>query len=192
MRSAVTQSDSSVYENATCARCAYALHPETERCTNRECPEYGTGSGVISGAELLRQYAPPPLFHGRQWGQWTFDSERLCLVFEASPVTRGGVRGVPSYVAFLGRYEIDLERVRDSAAMLDWIFQIQGKTWASARVTKDLLNAFDSIFNPQANLCSGACGSGRGGMTISKPSEFLRARIATVGCESARKVHARP
>jgi hypothetical protein len=137
----------------------------------------------MTGAELLREYAPPRLFHGRQWGEWTFDSERLCLVFQAAPVSRGGVRGVAPYVGYFGKYEIDLERIHDSAAMLDWIFQIQGKTWASARVTKDLLNAFDSIFNPQANLCSGACGSGRGGKTISSP-DFLNSRIATVGCDA--------
>jgi len=168
---------SSDNENASCQSCAYALYPMTGRCTNSECPEHSSGTGVMTGAELLRAYVSPRLFHGRRWGQWTFDSERLCLVFRASPESRGGIGSVTSYIAYLGHYEIDLERIHDSAALLDWIFQVGSKTWASARVTKDLLNAFDSILDPQANLCSGACGSGHGGKTISSP-EFLHARIA--------------
>jgi hypothetical protein len=172
--------------NLSCSHCSYALYPVTGRCTNGECPRHRRkGGGVMTADQLLREYAPPSLFHGRKWGDWTFDSERLCLVFRAAPQPRGEgsdvTVGVPLYTGFFGTYEIDLERVRDSAALLDWIFQIQKKLWASARVVKDLLNAFDSIFDPQANLCSGACGAGSGGRVIKNPGEFLQKRIATVG-----------
>jgi hypothetical protein len=75
----------------------------------------------MTGDELLYEYAPAPLFHGRRWGSWTLDTERLVLVYDAHlhAVIRGdgpGVtEGVPQYTAFLGPYELDLERVADSA-----------------------------------------------------------------------------
>jgi len=124
------------------------------------------------------------LFHGRRWGKWVLDTERFCLVYDGKPVHRGegsGVtHGVGKYVAFLGKYEIDLESISQSSGMLDWIFQVSGKTWATARVTKDLLNALDDIFHPQGNLCSGGL-SGSTTQTIANPTAFLRARIASVG-----------
>jgi hypothetical protein len=139
----------------------------------------------MTGDQILREFAPPPLLHGRKWGDWTLDIERLCLVHLAFPVDLGNgsgrTEGVPPYTAFWGDYEIDLERACDSAAMLDWIYQIRGKGWASARVMKDLLEAFHDILHPQGNLCSGACGGGGGGMVIKNPGAFLRRRIATVG-----------
>jgi hypothetical protein len=92
---------------------------------------------------------------------------------------------VPAYTAFHGPYEVDLERVRDSAALADWIFQINGKIWATARVMKDLLEAVDSVFHPQATLCSFACSSGSGGKTIKNPKEFLPARIRESEREAA-------
>ena len=155
-----------------CPECRYALYPNTGRCTNQECPRHvREAGGALTGAELLREYASPPLHHGRRWG---------ALVYDGKPVHRGegsGVtHGVGGYVAYLGRYEIDLEGIRQSSGLLDWIFQIGGKTWATARVTKDLLNALDSIFHPQANFCSGG-----GNKIISDPAEFLRNRIASVG-----------
>ncbi|MHB8501414.1 MAG: hypothetical protein ACYDHE_10785 [Candidatus Acidiferrales bacterium] len=102
------------------------------------------------------------------------------MVFRGEPVPRGdgsgATEGVKQYVAYLGQYEIDIERIHRSSKMLDWIFQVNGKTWATARVMKDLLNAFDSIFHPQRNLCSGG-----GDKIISNANAFIRRRIATVG-----------
>jgi hypothetical protein len=104
----------------------------------------------------------------------------LTLVFRGKPVARGDgsnvTEGVEEYVAYIGRYEIDIEEIRQSSGMLDWIFQVGGKTWATARVTKDLINAFDSIFHPQQNLCSGGDDK-----VIQNPKAFLKRRIATVG-----------
>jgi hypothetical protein len=169
-----------VKKERECSSCHYALYPNTGRCANFECPNYERTGGAMTGAQLLREYAPPALFHGRKWGEWTLDAERLCLVFRGGPVTRGegsGVtEGVERYVAYLGRYEIDLEQIRQSSRVLDWIFQVAGKTWATARVTRDLLNAFDSIFHPQRNLCSGGANK-----VIANPSAFLKQRIATAG-----------
>jgi hypothetical protein len=168
-----------------CCECGYATYPNTQRCTNFECPKHRREGGAMSAAQLLYEYAEPRLYHGRRWGSWSLDAERLCLVFEGQPVKHGdgsGVtQGVPLYVAILGRYEIDLERITDSASMLDWISQIAKKTWATARVTRDLLNALEDVFRIQKHLCSGAMGCGRGGLVISNPAEFLRKRFATVG-----------
>jgi hypothetical protein len=39
--------------------------------------------------------------------------------------------------------------------MLDWIFQIRKKAWATNKIMGDLLTAFKDMFRPQALLCSG-------------------------------------
>ena len=51
-------------------------------------------------------------------------------------------------------YEIDLEEIKNSASMLDWIFQIEGKTWGTDEVIAELLLFFSELFNPQGKLCS--------------------------------------
>lgn len=70
-----------------------------------------------------------------RWGDWVFDAERLTLGHERS------------------EYEVDLERIQSSAAVLDWIFQIRGKGWADAKTVYDLLHALFDILNPQRNYC---------------------------------------
>jgi hypothetical protein len=71
-----------------------------------------------------------------RWGDWVFDPKLLTLAHVA------------------GGYEIDLEEVHSSAAILDWIFQLQHKAWADARTMHDLLRAIDAVLCPQANYCS--------------------------------------
>ena len=51
-------------------------------------------------------------------------------------------------------YEIDLEKIHNSATMLDWIFQIHNKEWEVPAVVPDLVRAFQELINPQARLCS--------------------------------------
>ena len=188
-RSRSKRSESAIPNSSReCSECNYALFPATGRCTNHECPRHIRESGgALTGTELLREYAPPPLFHGRRWGTWTLDVERLCLVYDGNPVHRGDgsgiTHGVPRYVAFIGKYEVDLESISQSSGLLDWIFQVGGKTWATARVTKDLVNAVDDVLHPQRYLCSGGL-SGSASQTISNPTAFLRARIASVGKNS--------
>jgi hypothetical protein len=70
-----------------------------------------------------------------KWGDWSFDTKTLCLIHSDS-------------------YYIDLTQIISSAAMLDWIFQIQAKPWADAKTLHDLLNALDDILCPQENYCS--------------------------------------
>jgi len=40
-------------------------------------------------------------------------------------------------------YEIDVERIRDSAEALDWIFQIAMKRWATPEILHDLVHVID-------------------------------------------------
>ena len=55
--------------------------------------------------------------------------------------------------------------------MLDWIFQIAGKAWATDEIVGRLVAAFDDLFQPQRNLCSG------GRPSKINPTEHLRGLI---------------
>jgi len=93
------------------------------------------GHTSMTLSEMSKVNVPYPE-HGDRWGKWEFDAKRLCLVFDD------------------GRYEIDLEKITSSAPMLDWIFQVNMKAWASRKDVGDLIEAFDDLLRPQANLCS--------------------------------------
>ena len=96
----------------------------------------------------------------RAWGKWRLDTTRLQLILEDRP-------GLP-------RYFVDLCRMGRSAAVLDWIFQVQGKSWCRAKDVADLVSAVRDIFDPQATLCSFSA-SGRDGKEIDAHA-FLRKR----------------
>jgi hypothetical protein len=51
-------------------------------------------------------------------------------------------------------YEIDLERCRTSAEVLDWIVQVSSKSWASDATVGELVRALADVLDPQATLCS--------------------------------------
>jgi hypothetical protein len=91
---------------------------------------------------------------GASWGNWRLDAETLTLVLES-----------PSY------YEIRLDEITDSAQMLDWIFQIQTKSWATNDVIGNLIRAFDDIFMPQGTLC------GQGAGKTINAKKFLSERL---------------
>jgi len=59
-------------------------------------------------------------------------------------------------------YEIDLEEVRSSAGILDWIYQIFDKGWGDPLAVYDLLEALGDLLGPQRNYCSGAILGGCG------------------------------
>lgn len=82
------------------------------------------------------------LTHGipyANWGSWLYDHSNFTLTWHDPE----------------GEYEIDLETITTSAEMLDWIFQVQGKGWMTAKGLADLLQAFEDLLHPQSNLCSG-------------------------------------
>jgi hypothetical protein len=88
----------------------------------------------------------------RRWGNWSLQTDNWTLTYQND------------------EYAVDLENCNTPAEVLDWIFQVEGKAWATAQVLSDLLHAVSDIFDPQANLCSG--GSSR---RIKAPN-FLRKR----------------
>jgi hypothetical protein len=71
-----------------------------------------------------------------KWGPWSINETHLMLVHE-------------------GGYEVSLRDCTSSAPILDWIFQIQTKTWADDATLVGLLAAFDDVLHPQENYCGG-------------------------------------
>jgi hypothetical protein len=70
------------------------------------------------------------------WGPWTFDRDRLVLYNQ----NQG--------------YEIDLERCLTSAEVLDWIAQIEAKSWCDVECLNGLVRAFCDLLRPQEVMCS--------------------------------------
>lgn|GEM_PF-4523067 len=89
------------------------------------------------------------------WGSWTFS---------------------PSLTLYLDDhqghcYEVDLERCRSAEQVLDWIFQIRQKSWATPTIMSDLLDALEDTLGVQANLCLG------GASKTINPRAILKTRI---------------
>jgi len=99
-----------------------------------------------------------------RWGAWEYRPRTLELVF------------MDPYDV----YAVDLERMTDSAEMLDWIFQIRKKTWATPQVVSDFLEALRDLLNPQRNYCPGGTGHAVDVRTL------LREKPATALTEVAR------
>lgn len=51
-------------------------------------------------------------------------------------------------------YEIDLDRCKTCAQVMDWIFQVAGKTWADPDIIGWLVRALDEVLRPQETMCS--------------------------------------
>lgn len=147
--------------NQSCGLCSYALHPGSELCSNYFCVNHSPSQQqepiAMTLGQLQEKYAKVPLFHGRRWGDWYLDVERLCLVHKEED---------------RWNYEVDIERIRDSATLVDWLYQARGKDWATPTVMYDLMEALDCLFDVQKYLCSW----GRN-KTIN-PTEFLTLKIA--------------
>ena len=75
-----------------------------------------------------------------RWGDWTLNRRAWVLTHAEAPW-----------------YEIDLERMRTSAELLDWIFQVRTLGWMTPQAMADLLAAIDDIISPQSTLCSWGC-----------------------------------
>jgi hypothetical protein len=74
----------------------------------------------------------------KQWGHWTLITSTWVLRFNNAG----------------WEYEIDLETITSSSQMLDWIFQVLGKSYICGDDITNLLHALRELFDPQANLCS--------------------------------------
>lgn len=69
-----------------------------------------------------------------RFGKWTVNESKLTLDHDDG-------------------YQIDLEEMTCSAEMLDWIFQINAKPWATVDDLGQLIKALNTIFRPQRTLC---------------------------------------
>ncbi len=140
-----------------CPLCGYTLR-SNGFCSNSRCDRQPPVNGSIALGQLHDLFPKVPLMHGRRWGVWHLDTERLTLDYKPDGVWR---------------YELDLERNHDSASILDFIFQVRQKGWATPTVLADLLNAIQDIFHPQPNLCS--CGRNK-----QVSAEFAAGRVEAV------------
>jgi hypothetical protein len=86
---------------------------------------------AVEAAKLHREKVKTPT-----WGEWILNKDTMALVHAPTD------------------YYVDLEEITSSAQILDWIFQIRQKQWANPKVMADLLEAFKTILDPQANYCS--------------------------------------
>lgn len=80
-----------------------------------------------------------------QWGVWRLENSRLIHYGEGEG-------------HWSNRYSVNLEAMNTAAQMLDWIFQVSSKTWATREDVGNLIEALDDIFGPQGSLCSGGMG----------------------------------
>lgn len=139
-------------------------HPFAKAFSHRRMGQDGFNDRTRPAKPTTKPFArivktpPCKLRHAQRWGDWHLDAERLTLDYKPDGVWR---------------YELDLERVWDSASLLDWIFQVNGHSfhlqWPS-NVMQDLMDALDDIFYPQTNLCSH-------GSNKELPAGFLRQHI---------------
>lgn len=78
---------------------------------------------------------------GQRWGQWCFDENSGALDYEDGQ----------------GSLRIPLTSIDGSARMLEWIFWMSSHDWYTRQDLADLIQAFDDIFYPRANLCPNGC-----------------------------------
>lgn len=74
------------------------------------------------------------------WGRWTLNPSNACLETDIT------VSGGPIY-------QVSVDDMKDSASILDWIYQIEEKTWASSQDVGDLVRAIVEILG--RNVCGG-------------------------------------
>lgn len=72
-------------------------------------------------------------------GRWSFRSDNLTVELDGSGPGRG--------------YCIDLERMRSSAEVLDWISQVTEKSWATAEDIGALVRMINAWLPLQSNVC---------------------------------------
>ena len=127
--------------NPICPKCGWSLMTNG-KCGNFRCEDYPRSASGIGMKDFITAYPPIVFFDGRQWGKWKLNIPDRCLEHRTGP-------GQPPY-------QVPIDGINNSSSMLDWIFQISSKTWATYKDISDLVSAFEDIFDPQSTLCSGA------------------------------------
>lgn len=72
------------------------------------------------------------------WGPWYYNPGNRTLVFT----------GEPTY-----SYEVDLDTMKDSASVLDWIAQVAGKTTFTVADIGHFVRALNEVLQLQAVVC---------------------------------------
>lgn len=88
-------------------------------------------------AEFMSEFVPPD----PAWNGWKLDQDGKELTY-------------PAYGPGIF-YPVYLRSMATSAAVLDTIMQIAGKSWATDQCLAGLVRALDDILRPQTHLCSG-------------------------------------
>lgn len=113
-----------------CREIAQSAHKEWVK-------KYDDGNGLLAvPVDELPDYPAPQ--HGDTWGKWRYNAHNLTL----------------EYGNGFNPYYLDLEECKNSAGLLDWIFQVCNKSWMTTDERGHLLEAIDDLLHPQANLCS--------------------------------------
>jgi hypothetical protein len=89
------------------------------------------------------------------------DSNGIVLIDYSKPRFRkpeyGDIWGIWEYkqneTLTCYNYEVDLDRMKSSAAVLDWIIQVSHKSWVTENDLADLVYAIDDILKLQQNYC---------------------------------------
>lgn len=102
---------------------------------HRERVAKGGDPNFYSAGDLYSMPESKPA-HGDTWGRFTFRRDNLTL--------EHGLYG----------YYIDLERCKTPAQLLDYMFQIEAKTWMTLEDKGHLVEAVQDLLYPQQNLCS--------------------------------------
>ena len=103
---------------------------------------------VMTGPELIKK-AEKELkekIKKGQWGNWRFSSKDNLLIIRKSPSPGERERDL---------YEVILERCNTSAEILDWIAQLNGKTWTTPEDIGYLVEALNDLLSLQSNFCGG-------------------------------------
>lgn len=78
-----------------------------------------------------------------EWGYWKYNPDNLTLEFD---------KIVDGHHV---NYYVDLERCKNSARVLDSIFQVKGKSWCKDEDIADFLRALDDLMQMvQSKVCS--------------------------------------
>ncbi len=110
-------------------------HDEALATWQREHPEArGLLPISVGMEEALAQWAAPP-HQGDRWGRWTYWQNRT--------------------LNHDGGYQVDLDRCKSAAAVLDWIAQVSAKTWCTREDAGALVEALDACLDLQGTLCGG-------------------------------------
>lgn len=137
----------------SCFRCGHEWASKQDRpkvCPKCKNPYWDipkdAGKAIIFNAKRLKESknAFERKIKHNKWGRWKYNPATHCLEIEKQ---KGG---------HVFHYEVDLDRCDTGAKLLDWIYQVKHKIWASPDDIADLIYAVDDILGfVQANLCSG-------------------------------------